>query len=80
MNEHFDPQTTYDLVDPEGFKMGEVRQGLYYEGTWKVGEIEGDVFHYNGVPAGKVEGLTVTRDDPPGAALTVCRLVPQKSA
>ena len=33
--------------------------------------VEGDVFHYNGEPAGKLEG------DPPGK-LTQCQLVHQE--
>lgn len=80
MSEHYDSEVSYDLIDPEGIKVGEVRQGVYYEGDWKVGRIEGDVFHYNGQPAGTLKGLTITRNDPPGTALTQCRLVPQKSA
>ncbi|MCS3835584.1 putative methyltransferase [Pseudomonas sp. JAI111] len=31
-----------------------------------MGMIEGEVFHYNGEPGGKLEGLTLTRNDPPG--------------
>lgn len=76
MNEHYDPHAHYDLLDQEDIKVGEVRQGRYYEGTWEAGQIEGDVFHYNGQPAGTRDGLTITRDDPPGG-LTVFRLVRQ---
>lgn len=75
----YDPQANYDFLDPEGFKLGEVRQGRYFEGTWEIGSIEGDVFHYNGEAAGKLEGLTVTRNDPPGQ-LTQCTLVLQEPA
>lgn len=77
MTEQYDPQGRYDVIDPEGIKLGELRQGSYFEGTWEVGMVEGDVFHYNGEPAGKVEGLTLTRNDPPGE-LTQCQLVRQK--
>lgn len=75
----YDPQAHYDLLDPEGIKVGELRKGRYFEGTWEVGYVEGDVFHYNGSPAGKLEGLTITRDDPPGE-LTQCTLVLQEPA
>lgn len=77
MSEQYDPKATYDVLDPESIKVGELRQGRYFEGTWEVGAVEGDVFHYNGAPAGKLEGLTVTRDDPPGQ-LTQFRLVRQE--
>jgi len=66
MSEQYDPKATYDVLDPESIKVGELRQGRYYEGTWEVGMLEGEVFHYNGAPAGKLDGLTLTRDDPPG--------------
>lgn len=65
MTEHYDPQASYDLIGPENIKVGEVRKGIYYEGTWEIGKIEGEVFHYNGEPAGKRGGLTITRDDLP---------------
>ena len=72
---NYDPQAIYDVIDPEGIKLGELRKGVYFEGDWEAGGIEGDVFHYNGKPAGKLEGLTVTRDDPPGERLTQVQLV-----
>lgn len=75
----YDSQANYDFLDPEGFKLGEVRKGRYFESTWEIGYIEGDVFHYNGEAAGKLEGLTVTRNDPPGQ-LTQCTLVLQEPA
>jgi hypothetical protein len=74
--EQYDPQANYDLMDPENFKVGEVRRGVYLENTWKVGKIEGEVFHYNGEPAGKLEGLTTTRYDRPP---TQCQLVKHES-
>lgn len=74
MAEQYDPQESYDLMDPENIKVGEVRKGVYYEGTWQIGKIEGEVFHYNGEPAGKRDGLTITRDDLP---LAVFQLVKQ---
>lgn len=74
MSEQYDPKAQYDVHDPEGIKLGEVRQGLYFEGDWEAGRIEGDVFHYNGEAAGKLDGLTLTRNDPPGK-LTQCQLV-----
>jgi hypothetical protein len=43
-----------------------------------VGLIDGDVFHYNGRPAGKVEGLMVTREDKAGPLIRF-RLVPKKA-
>ena len=76
MSEQYNPQGQYDLFDPEGIKLGEIRQGRYFEGDWEAGAIEGDVFHYNGEPAGKLAGLTLTRNDPPGE-LTQCQLVPK---
>jgi hypothetical protein len=79
MNEQYDPNTAYDLIDAEGIKVGDVRQGIYYEGTWEMGRIDGVVFHYNGEPGGTVEGLTVTRHDTDGS-LTRCQLVPQETA
>lgn len=75
----YDPQANYDFLDPEGFKLGEVRKSRYFESTWEMGYIEGDVFHYNGEATGKLEGLTVTRNDPPGQ-LTQCTLVLQDPA
>jgi hypothetical protein len=76
MTEQYDPKGRYDVVDPEGIKLGELRQGRYFESTWEVGMVEGDVFHYNGEPVGKLEGLTLTRNDPPGE-LTQYQLVRQ---
>lgn len=70
MSEQYDPQGHYDVLDPENFKVGELRQGHYFEGSWEVGMVDGKLFHYNGKPAGKLEGLTLTRNDPPGEALT----------
>ncbi|RYF47551.1 MAG: hypothetical protein EOO38_11935 [Cytophagaceae bacterium] len=77
MSEQYDPQASYDLMYAEDGKVGEVRLGRYFESGWEVGLIEGDVFHYNGQPAGKVEGLIVTRDDNNGL-LTRFRLVPRQ--
>ncbi|KAB0507759.1 hypothetical protein [Pseudomonas moorei] len=77
MSEQYDPKACYDLLDPERIKVGELRQGRYFEGAWEVGTLEGDVFHYNGEPAGKLEGLTLTRNGPPGE-LTQCQLVRQR--
>lgn len=77
MTEQYDPQASYDFLDPEGIKIGELRQGRYFEGDWEVGLIDGAVFHYNGAPAGRLDGLTVTRDDPPGQ-LTKCQLMRQE--
>lgn len=77
MSEQYDPQGQYDVMDPEGIKLGELRQGRYFEGTWEVGTVEGEVFHYNGEPGGTLEGLTLTRNDPPGQ-LTQCQLVRQE--
>lgn len=79
VNEKYDPQASYDLMYAEDGKVGEVRQGRYFESGWEVGLIEGDVFLYNGQPAGKVVGLTVTRDDTAGL-LTQFRLVPRSKA
>lgn len=59
----YDPQANYDFIDFEGIKVGEVRRGDYFEGGLAVGHIEGDVFHFDNAPAGKLEGLTITRDD-----------------
>jgi len=78
MSEQYDPEGSYDLMY-ESRKVGEVRHGLYYEGEWEVGSIEGDVFHYNRKPAGAVEGLTVSRYDQPNGP-TVFQLVPKKHA
>lgn len=80
MAETFDPNGRYDLIDQEGITVGEVRQGVYYEGGREMGRIEDGEFHYDGKLAGILEGLTVTRTDPPGTPLTQCQLVPQKSA
>lgn len=77
MTEQYDPQGRYDVIDPEDIKVGELRQGRYFESTWEVGMVEGDVFYYNGERAGKLEGLTLTRNDPPGK-LTQCQLVRQE--
>lgn len=68
---NYDPQASYDVIDPEGIKSGEVIKGKYFEhGTRDThdGEIVGDVFHYEGAPnfgapAGKLVGLTIVRDD-----------------
>jgi hypothetical protein len=78
MSDQYDPEGSYDLMY-EGRKVGEARKGLYYEGTWEVGAIEGDVFIYNGKPAGSVEGLSVSRHDQPNGP-TLFQLVPQKTA
>jgi len=75
----YDPQAHYDFLDPQGIKVGELRKGRYFEGTWEVGFIEGDAFHYNGDVAGKLEGLTITRNDPPGEPVTQCTLVLQET-
>lgn len=77
MSEQYDPKASYNVLDRESIKVGELRQGRYFEGTWEVGAVEGDVFHYNGEPAGKLEGLTLTRNDPPGE-LTQFQLVRQE--
>lgn len=77
MSEPYDPKGCYDVIDPEGIKLGELRQGRYFEGTWEVGMVEGDVFHCNGEPAGKLEGLTLRRNDSPGE-LIQCQLLRQK--
>jgi len=77
MSEQYDPQGSYDLLDPEGIKIGELRKGRYFEGDWEVGLIDGTVFHYNGEPAGRLDGLTVTRDDMPDQLMTQCQLVLQ---
>lgn len=79
MNEQYDPQASYDLMYAEDGKVGEIRQGRYFENGWEVGLIEGNVLHYNGQPAGKVVGLIVTRDDTAGL-LTQFRLVPRTKA
>lgn len=77
MSEQYDPNANYDVFDPERIQVGELHQGRYFEGTWEVGSVEGDVFHYNGEPAGKLDGLTLTRNDPPGE-LTQFQLMRQK--
>lgn len=74
----YDPQASYD-VNYQGRRVGELRQGRYFEGTWEVGYMEGEVFHYNGQVRGKREGLTLTRNDPPGE-LTQFDLVLQEPA
>lgn len=74
---HYDPQANYD-VNYQGARVGELRKGRYFEGTWEVGYVEGEVFHYNGKPRGKREGLTLTRNDPPGE-LTQFELVLQEA-
>lgn len=79
MSEQYDSTASYDLIDAEDIKVGEVRQGKYYEGTWEAGRIEDGVFYYEAGATGLVEGLIVTRDDKPGQ-LTRFRLVPQKTA
>lgn len=71
----YDPQANYDVIDFEGIQVGEVRRGTYFEGGLAVGHIEGDVFHYQGEPAGKLTGLTIIRDDD----ATPFHLVPQES-
>jgi len=76
MSEQYDPANSYDLIYAEGQRVGEVRQGRYFESGWEVGLIDGGVFHYNGQPAGKVEGLLLTRNDTPGL-VTLFRLVPK---
>jgi hypothetical protein len=76
MSEQYDPSISYDLIYSEGQKVGEVRQGRYFERGWEVGFIDGDIFHYNGQPAGVVKDLIITRNDQPGL-LTLFRLVPK---
>ncbi|WP_280044024.1 hypothetical protein [Pseudomonas sp. Hg5Tf] len=71
----YDPQANYDVIEFEGTKIGEVRKGKYYEGSAHEGDIVGDVFHYQGAPAGKLTGLTITRDDD----ATLFHLLPQDS-
>lgn len=77
MSQDFDANAHYDLIDAEGIKVGEVRQGVYFEGDWKAGKIEATTFHYNERVAGSLQGLTVTRDDP-DQRLTQFQLVPHK--
>lgn len=68
---NYDPQASYDVIDFQGIKSGEVIKGKYYDpGTRDTpdGEIVGDVFYYKnspnlGGPAGKLVGLTIVRDD-----------------
>lgn len=74
MSDPYDPSANYDVFDPENIQVGELRQCRYFEGTWEVGSVQGDVF--NGEPAGKLDGLILTRNDPPGE-LTQCQLVRQ---
>ena len=59
MSSIYDPADHYDVLDPEGFKTGEFRAGRYFEGDWELGKLEGDIFHFNGEPAGRLEGLVL---------------------
>ncbi|OAE13060.1 hypothetical protein AZH11_08710 [Pseudomonas simiae] len=70
MKAKFDPDGIYDVIDPEGFKVGVIKKGQYFEGDWQVGSVEGDNFVYNGRLAGNIEGLTLTRLDSPDALET----------
>ncbi|UZE22188.1 hypothetical protein LOY67_19385 [Pseudomonas sp. B21-056] len=78
MSDQFDPQGRYEVIDPEGIKIGEINHGEYFEGGWHAGGIKDKQFYYDGALAGRVEGLTLVRLDPPGAPETRFTLVPTK--
>lgn len=78
MSEQFDPQASYDYLDPQGIKCGEIRQSRFFEGGEEMGFIDGGVFHYNGMPAGSLDDLTITSYDTPPGMLTQCQLVRQE--
>ncbi|MGF7111575.1 hypothetical protein QF017_001060 [Pseudomonas laurylsulfatiphila] len=59
MSSLYNPADHYDVLDPEGIKTGELRAGRYFEGDWEVGKAEGGVFHYNGEPAGRLDGMVL---------------------
>ena len=79
MKNEFDPDGLYDVIGPEGSKVGEINKGVYYEGAWQVGGVAGSEFIYNGQATGRIEGLTLTRSDPPGTPETRFLLVPNKT-
>lgn len=45
MSDQYDPHASYDLMYAKVGKVEEVNQGLYFEGGWEVGLIDGDVFY-----------------------------------
>lgn len=70
MSEQFDPQASDDYLDPQVIRCVEVHQGRFFEGGEEMGLIDGGVFHYNGMSAGGLGDLTITRYyTPPGTEL-----------
>jgi len=59
----YDPQATYDFHDAQGIKSGQVRQGKLYMSDNLEGHIEDGVFFDGAGPAGKLDGLTLVRDE-----------------
>lgn len=67
MSEQYNPAGSYDVIDPEGVKTGELKQGVYFEEGNVLGQVEGNIFTYNILPhggQGHIAGLTLTRTEP----------------
>lgn len=85
MSEQYDPQGTYDVVNPDDdLKLGELRAGQYFEGHDEVpvGYVDGLDFFYtmkNAEGRGRIEGLTLLRTEPQGVRETRLTLVPKTS-
>jgi len=81
MNEQYNPQANYDVINPEDdSKMGELRNGRYFEGKDEApcGYVEGADFFYtveNAEGRGRIEGLTLLRTEPQGVRETRLNLV-----
>jgi hypothetical protein len=80
MKSELDLNGLYDVIDPEGLKVGEIKKGLYYEGGWQTGRVQGQDFVYNGQVAGNLDGLTLTRTYPLGPPATIFQLVLKKQS
>lgn len=59
----YDPQAIYIVRDPQGVRCGEVRQGKLYLAGEHEGNIKDGVFYAGTEALGKLEGLTIIRDD-----------------
>jgi len=59
----YDPQAHYDFHDAQGIKSGELRRGKLYMSGQLMGHIEDGVYYDGGEPAGKLDGLTIVRDE-----------------
>lgn len=80
MSTEFEPQSRYDVYEPEGHKLGQVVDGDFRQGPDNdyVGYFEGSLLLCDGETLGRLEGLTLIRNDKLGFGKTCFELVLQK--